>query len=70
MKSCKISPGLAFSGQTPMKKFFSISNLPDFEIIETISSSMNPGSMVLSTITNEFGDNISESFVATFLNAE
>ena len=53
-----------------MKKFFSTSNLPDFEIIEIISSSMNPGSIVLSTITKEFGDNISESFSPTFLKAE
>ena len=70
VKSCKISPGFAFSGHTPMKKFFSICNLPDFDIIETISSSINPGSMVLSTITNESGDKISDSFDATVLNAE
>ena len=53
-----------------MKKFFSISNLPDFEIMEIISSSINPGSIVLSTITNEFGDRILDNFAATVLKAE
>jgi hypothetical protein len=32
---------------------------PDFEMMGTISSSINPGSTVLSTITKEFGDKIS-----------
>ena len=62
VKSCSISPGLAFSGQTPMKKLSSIFNRPDFDMIETISSSINPGSIVLSTITNEFGDKTFDSF--------
>ena len=35
VKSCKISPGLAFSGHTPIKKFFSASSCPDLEIIES-----------------------------------
>ena len=61
VKSCKISPGFAFSGQTPIKKFSFTFNRSDFEIVEIISSSIKPGSIVLSTITKEFGDNISES---------
>jgi hypothetical protein len=70
VKSCKISPGLAFSGHTPIKKFSPIFNRLDSDIVDTTSSSMNPGSIVLSTITKEFGDKISESFVATLLSAE
>ena len=65
VKSCRISPGFAFSGHTPMKKFSSTVNLPDFDINETISSSMKPGSIVLSTITNECADKISVRFDAT-----
>ena len=70
VKSCKISPGFAFSGQTPIRKFSLIFNLPDLQINEIISSSIKPGSMVLSTITSEFGGKISESLEPTFDKAE
>ena len=60
----------AFSGQTPIRKFSSIFNLPDFVISEIISSSIKPGSMVLSTITSEFGDKISASLEQTFVKVE
>ena len=70
VKSCNISPGFAFSGHTPIKNVSLIFNFSDFEIIDIISSSINPGSIVLSTITSDFGDNNSESFAPTVLNAE
>ena len=53
-----------------MKKFFSASSLSLSDIKFIITSSINPGSTVLSTITRELGWSNCESCFATFANAE
>ena len=53
-----------------LEKLSSIFNLPDLDINEIISFSIKPGSIVLSTITKEFGIRISESCEPTIVNAE
>lgn len=70
-KSFNIWPGFAVSGHTPIPKFFPALNLLSFpSIIEIHSSSTNPGSMVLSTITKEPGVSRSCSCFPTDFNAE
>ena len=64
-KSFSISPGFAFSGQTPNPKFFPAFNLPPSSKILQKVFSINPGSTVLSTTTIEYGFNILFNFFAT-----
>ena len=70
-KSFRICPGLAVSGHTPIPNDVPAFCLPSFpSIIEINSSSINPGSTVLSTITTEPGTRKSCICLPTNFNAE